>query len=262
MCNEKIVSIEDATRRWVKEFNEVSASLIRRAFKDDINNWVELTPIVAGDNVYYNGNYVKVDGVELEIDSDDSISRDSKVYLKEKAEVATNLSDEELTAVYINNERFNIMEYDFSKGVFILDKGKEIAFNEIKKVSYQEDGSEIELDANVLSVEKYDSDLEGEPDSFEVKLELPIIAVDYYNVDLEHDGWLPMWDILWTFRDSSDERWARENLEIVAECGFRIFEDQETYDIYIGIDGAGYNFYDAHWIPLYKKRGLKWHNAE
>lgn len=262
MCNKEIVTIEDATKKWVEEFNEVSASLIKRAFKYDINDWLELTPIVAGDNVYYDGNYVEVDRVELEMDFDDLISRDSKVYLKEKVEVTTNLSDGELTAVYINNERFNIMEYDFSKGVFVLDEGKEIAFNEIKKVSYQEDGSEIELDANVLNIERHDSDLEDESDNIEAKLELPIIAVNYYDVDLEHDGWLPMWSTLWTFKNSSDERWVRENLEIVAECGFRIFEDQKESKIYIGIDGAGYNFYDTHWIPLYKRRGLMWHNAE
>ena len=26
---------------------------------------------------------------------------------------------------------------------------------------------------------------------------------------------------------------------------------------HICIDGAGYDFYEAHWIPLYNKRGLK-----
>lgn len=262
MCNEKIVSIEDATREWVKEMNAVSSSLLERAFKHDIDSWVELTPITAGDNVYYNGDYVVVDKVELEINSYGSISNDSKVYLKSKVEVTANLLDEELTAVYINDEKFDIVEYNFSKGIFILDGGKEIAFDEIKKVSYQEDGSEIELDANVLSIDKYDSDIEGEPCEYEVELELPVIAVDYYDVDLEHDGWLPMWSTLWSFNDSADLYWAKENPEVLAECGFRIFEDQEEGEIYIGIDGAGYNFIDAHWIPLYKRRGLNWHNAE
>lgn len=26
--------------------------------------------------------------------------------------------------------------------------------------------------------------------------------------------------------------------------------------------GAGYSFYTEHWIPLYKARGLKWHDKE
>lgn len=29
-----------------------------------------------------------------------------------------------------------------------------------------------------------------------------------------------------------------------------------------GIDGAGYNFYEAHWLPLYNARGLQWHDTE
>lgn len=29
-----------------------------------------------------------------------------------------------------------------------------------------------------------------------------------------------------------------------------------------GIDGAGYDFYEAHWEPLYKARGLHWHSEE
>ena len=28
------------------------------------------------------------------------------------------------------------------------------------------------------------------------------------------------------------------------------------------IDGAGYDFYESHWIPLYKARGLQWHETE
>ena len=27
----------------------------------------------------------------------------------------------------------------------------------------------------------------------------------------------------------------------------------------LGIDGAGYDFYDAHWVPLYRLRGFTWH---
>ena len=71
-----------------------------------------------------------------------------------------------------------------------------------------------------------------------------------------------MWGTMWTFSEDLDEDWVRENLDKVAKCGFRIYEDYKTGDIYIGIDGAGYNFYEAHWIPLYEARGLKWHSDE
>ena len=44
----------------------------------------------------------------------------------------------------------------------------------------------------------------------------------------------------------------------VAKLGFFIFES-EDWDILLGIDAGGFDFYDAFWIPLYKLRGLKWH---
>lgn len=77
--------------------------------------------------------------------------------------------------------------------------------------------------------------------------------------EIEHDSWLPMWGIMWTFSNRLDEEWARDNLDEMARCGFRIFESDEL-GIFFGIDGAGYNFYEAHWIPLYKARGLQWHD--
>lgn len=79
---------------------------------------------------------------------------------------------------------------------------------------------------------------------------------DYENQDYG----LPMWSWLWN-PESIDEVWIRENLETVSECGFRIYESDEV-GILLGIDGAGYDFYEEHWIPLYKARGLQWHKAE
>lgn len=75
--------------------------------------------------------------------------------------------------------------------------------------------------------------------------------------DEYHDYGLPMWGWLWN-PESIDEWWIKENLQIVADCGFRIYESEEV-GILIGIDGAGYDFYESHWIPLYKARGLQWH---
>jgi hypothetical protein len=57
---------------------------------------------------------------------------------------------------------------------------------------------------------------------------------------------------------SLDEEWIRNNLEVVEACGFLIYDSDET-GILLGVDGAGYSFYDAHWIPLYNARGLMWH---
>ena len=89
-------------------------------------------------------------------------------------------------------------------------------------------------------------------DRTEVKLESDEFEVQY-------DDGLPMWGTLWALSDGCDKHWLGENLQSVANCGFRIYES-EDYEYLIGIDGAGYDFYESHWIPLYKVRGLQWHD--
>lgn len=81
------------------------------------------------------------------------------------------------------------------------------------------------------------------------------------DFEVEYDDALPMWGTMWSFGDSADDWWLEERngIEIMSKCGFRIYESDE-FGYFFGIDGAGYNFYDAHWIPLYKARGLQWHD--
>ena len=84
---------------------------------------------------------------------------------------------------------------------------------------------------------------------------------DCGSTELQLPNYLPMWGTLWSFGDASDERWADESLDEIAACGFLVYETDDD-EIFIGIDGAGYDFYEAHWIPLYKARGLEWHEEE
>lgn len=79
--------------------------------------------------------------------------------------------------------------------------------------------------------------------------------------EVQRDDGLPMWGTMWEFKDVCDEQWLENNLQAVANCGFRIYES-EDYGYLIGIDGAGYDFYEAHWLPLYKARGLHWHKED
>lgn len=87
------------------------------------------------------------------------------------------------------------------------------------------------------------------------------VVVDNSYVEVEGRDWFPAWYILFQPKDSADEYFIRENLQKVADCGFRIYE-HDDYGIYLGIDGAGYDFYSAHWIPLYKAAGMQWHDEE
>ena len=98
-------------------------------------------------------------------------------------------------------------------------------------------------------------------EQYEIKLdggdETITLAADDFEV--ERDGVLPTWGTMWSFGDSRDDWWLEERngLQVMADCGFRVYE-QEDYGYIFGIDGYGYDFYEAHWIPLYRARGLKW----
>lgn len=72
---------------------------------------------------------------------------------------------------------------------------------------------------------------------------------------------LPMWGTMWTFDTNLDDEWITSNLETVSDLGIWVYESEEL-GVLIGIDGAGYDFYESHWIPLYKARGLQWHDKE
>ena len=93
--------------------------------------------------------------------------------------------------------------------------------------------------------------------------------IEKYGDDIEvvnKEGWLPMWSTLWTFGDKIDEEWligkyCEPHLQEMADLGFRIY-DSEDFGIVFGIDAAGFDFYEKYWIPLYKLRGLKWHEKE
>lgn len=135
-------------------------------------------------------------------------------------------------------------------------------FNEITPVmenstvwsnEYQTIGKVIEI------AENDDGDLIATVDFEEEQHEVPIDDLSIEE-DNEH---FPMWGTMWAFTTLFDADWLEdeENIRIMAECGFRIYES-EDYGYIFGIDGAGYDFYTEHWIPLYKARGLKWHDKE
>ena len=91
-------------------------------------------------------------------------------------------------------------------------------------------------------------------------------VIEAGSFEVIRDSYLPMWGTMWAFGDSIDNDWlscefGTDGLRLMSECGFRIYE-QEDYGYIFGIDGAGYDFYEEHWLPLYRARGLKWHSTE
>jgi len=129
---------------------------------------------------------------------------------------------------------------------------------------------EITPPATYDRVYVYDAQTSGEIQKYDPDAETYIIDLDNGETveveagDFEREdyGGLPMWGTMWTFGDSCDDWWLENGgLQLMANCGFRIYE-QEDFGYIFGIDGAGYDFYEQHWIPLYKARGLHWHNEE
>lgn len=223
----------EATQEWLTKFKSISTFSMEEALKENIDSLIELTPIVSGDDVYYNGESYTVDSVE---DKD-------YVYLETYENIEVDIEDVE--SVVYNNEELSVIEVNYDEETVELEDEIIIHISDIQEVMYED------IHHKVI---KFNGDT--------LELDYSLLKVDYDRVEKEKYSLLPMWGTMWTFSEDLDEDWVRENLDKVAKCGFRIYEDYKTGDIYIGIDGAGYNFYEAHWIPLYEARGLKWHSDE
>ena len=99
---------------------------------------------------------------------------------------------------------------------------------------------------------------------YEIKLDDgTIVNAPAGAFEVEYDDWLPMWGWMWSFKDDIDDEWLEDHngIQLMSECGFRIYHS-ESWGYFFGIDGGGYSFYDEHWIPLYRARGLHWHNED
>ena len=129
--------------------------------------------------------------------------------------------------------------------------------------------TEVTLPVIGDTVYVYDEDTNGTitaqvEDGYEILLENGTeITSTVDDFTLVQNDILPCWGTMWSFGESVDEYWLGNGagLTALSECGFRVFY-HEDFGYFFGIDGAGYDFYTEHWIPLYTARGLHWHNQE
>ena len=132
-----------------------------------------------------------------------------------------------------------------------------------------EEWTEVTMPTIGDTVYVYDEDTNGEitaqvEDGYEILLENGTeITSTVDDFTLVQNDILPCWGTMWSFGESVDEYWLGNGagLTALSECGFRVFY-HEDFGYFFGIDGAGYDFYTEHWIPLYTARGLHWHNQE
>jgi hypothetical protein len=69
-------------------------------------------------------------------------------------------------------------------------------------------------------------------------------------------------DTIEAWRESGDDdcSLAEAGWQNVGDTGLIAFDHDG--DLYLGRNGAGYDFFEAHWVPLYKALGYSWHIAE
>lgn len=105
---------------------------------------------------------------------------------------------------------------------------------------------------NAIPTDMIDRLMDSAPDEWE-----EVTDYELYNNSIYEK--LPMWGTMWSFGSSFDEWWLEdEGIALMSSCGFRIY-CHETWGYFFGIDAAGFDFYEAFWLPLYNKRGLQWH---
>ena len=65
----------------------------------------------------------------------------------------------------------------------------------------------------------------------------------------------------WFIPCAPEAEWIEEHKEEVADCGFTLIFDADDHGLFaLGVDGAGYSFLIKHFLPLYRARGLQWHD--
>lgn len=110
-------------------------------------------------------------------------------------------------------------------------------------------GSKNDEDGEIVEISK-------NRETYKVKLYRvgEVIELEDGDFTVVRDSYLPMWGTMWAFRYSSDNEiyFDGKDLEKFSDCGFRIYTS-EDYGVIIGIDGAGYDFFEQHWYPLYMK---------
>lgn len=170
----------------------------------------------------------------------------NKMTIKDAAELYVN---RELTAIPQAVVEKLIQFSDYTDFTEITPVGK---YSRVWSNEYQSAGEVTEI-------------TEDEDGNEVIKVELDngeIIGTYRDDLSREDDDGLPMWSTMWAFGSFEQDKCEDEDFLIqLANIGFRIYES-EDYGYVIGIDGAGYDFYEEHWIPLYKLLGLHWHDIE
>jgi hypothetical protein len=84
----------------------------------------------------------------------------------------------------------------------------------------------------------------------------------YREYESKCEDYYPMWGTIFECEDNWLGEEILNNIESVQNIGFIVMDDFDELNVCLGVAGAGYSFYDAHWTPLYDLLGLQWHDKE
>ena len=74
--------------------------------------------------------------------------------------------------------------------------------------------------------------------------------------DSFHEGeHYPMWSTLFEAKDSFLSEKLEEMVDELYEIGIGVINSKDSLNTMLFISGAGYDFYQAHWIPMYQLLG-------
>lgn len=130
--------------------------------------------------------------------------------------------------------------------------------DEVEEVTVPHIYSDVEIcggehDGEAGYIKKRIRDIDGNVDNYIVETnmgdQIRVTGADFDLID--QNDVLPMWGYMWSPHHSADAEWILQHLDIVCDCGFRVYI-QEDLEVLLGIDGCGYDFFEAHWVPLYK----------
>jgi len=81
--------------------------------------------------------------------------------------------------------------------------------------------------------------------------------IEEFYYESEH---YPMWGTMFEARDLSFSGLIENHVDELYEIGLGVVQSTDDYRAMLFVPGAGYDFYEAHWIPLFTEI-FKWINV-
>lgn len=124
---------------------------------------------------------------------------------------------------------------------------------EIEEITEYDEGDEVDYDGESVEIVSVNDD-----GTYDVEDCYGDTYTDISRDELRKttaESLEPCWGTVWYFRESSDSDWAKSHTREISGCGFRMYNSGATptgygdvargLGVIIGLDGCGYNFFDA-----------------